>query len=291
MPSVSTNSQKSDAHSPSSAESTSAGSLLVFFLLAYALMWVCFFTVALAHIPAHSPLGVSLLLLGAFAPAVAALSLTVRAEGGTGVSALLSRVVQWQVPARWYVFALSYTVAVKLMVALTYRLITGVWPRFSSDPWYGIIAAILFSTPFQAGEEIGWRGYALPRLASRFGLAPASVLLGLIWGFWHLPQFFIAEGDTYGQSFFLFVAEVTAMSVAMAWLWAHTRRSLLLPMLLHAAINNSKDIVPSAVPGARNTFTMHGSLVLRITVLLLWVCATYFLARMPKIESVPETPP
>jgi hypothetical protein len=285
---MTTDSQKS--HSPSSVESTSTGFLLPFFLFAYALMWVCFFTVALTHIPARSPFGFSLLLLGAFAPAVAALSLTVRAEGSTGVSALIGRVFQWQVPARWYVFALSYTVAVKVVVALICRLITGIWPRFGTDSWYGIIAAILFSTPFQAGEEIGWRGYALPRLAMRFGLAPASVLLGLIWGFWHLPQFFIPEGDTYGQSFFLFTAEVTALSVAMAWLWAHTRRSLLLPMLLHAAVNNSKDIVPSAVPSARNTFTVHGSLVLWLTVLLLWVCAAYFLARMPKIESVPEAP-
>lgn len=276
---------KSDTD-PSKANRSS--SLLWFFLLSYAWMWLCFFTVALAHIPAHSALGFLLLLLGAFAPAFAALSLTALGQRSRGVNALLNHVVQWEVAWQWYIFAVGYTVTVKLTVALIHRGVTGMWPRFSTDPWYGIVAAIAFSTPFQAGEEIGWRGYALPRLAQRFGLAWASVLLGLIWGVWHLPQFFIPEGDSYGQSLVFFVAQVTALSVALAWLWAHTRRSLLLPMLLHAAVNNSKDIVPAAVPGVRNTFTLHASLVGWLTVLVLWMCGAYFLARMPKIECVPE---
>jgi len=137
------------------------------------------------------------------------------------------------------------------------------------------------STPVQAGEEIGWRGYALPRLAARFGLGRASILLGLLWGSWHLPQFFIPEADTYGQSFFVYVLQVTALSVAMAWLYARTNGSLLLVMLLHAAVNNAKDIVPSALPGADRTFGLSASLVAWLTVTLLWICAGYFLVRMP----------
>src|SRR5207247_10936925 len=106
------------------------------------------------------------------------------------------------------------------------------------------------SPPFRAGEGFGWRGYARPRLAARFGLGRASILLGLIWACWHLPQFFIPEADTYQQSFFVYVLQVTALSVAMAWLYARTNGSLLLGMLLHAAVNNATDIVPSALPGA-----------------------------------------
>ena len=68
--------------------------------------------------------------------------------------------------AFWYLFALAYIPAIKLTVALVHRLATGAWPRFGDEPWYGILAAIAFSTPFQAGEEIGGRGYALPRLAT-----------------------------------------------------------------------------------------------------------------------------
>ncbi len=66
----------------------------------------------------------------------------------------------------------------------------------------------------------------------------------------------------------------------MAWLYAHTNGSLLLVMLMHAAVNNSKDIVPSAVPGATQTFGLSASLVAWLTVALLWICAAYFLARM-----------
>lgn len=262
--------------------------LLQFFALAYAVMWVCFLTVALAPIPAGTPLGQLLLLLGAFAPSLAASWLTWRAEGGTGVGALLSRIIQWRVATRWYVFAAGFTVVLKLTVAMIYRAAVGSWPRFGTDPLYVIPFAILFSTPFQAGEEIGWRGYALPRLAARFGLPRASVLLGLIWGCWHLPQFFIREADTYQQSFFVYLLGVTGLSVAIAWLWERTGRSLLLPMLLHAAWNNSKDIVPSAVPGRTTTFGFHASLVGWLTLALLWTCAVYFLVDMSKTKSAPQ---
>jgi membrane protease YdiL (CAAX protease family) len=269
--------------------STPSVSLVLFFLLAYAVMWSCFITVAVAHIPARTPLAQLLLLLGAFAPSLAALCLTARAEGGAGVAALLRGVIQWRVAARWYVFAAGYTVVIKLTVAALHRLGTGAWPRFGTEPWYVIPLAILFSTPFQAGEEIGWRGYALPRLAAHFGLARASVLLGLIWGCWHLPQFFIREADTYRQSFFVYVLGVTAFSVAIAWLWERTGGSLLLPMLLHAAWNNSKDIVPSVISGGTNTFGLSTSLVGWLTVALLWVCAAYFLVDMSKEERPAQT--
>src|SRR6058998_1572306 len=157
---------------------------------------------------------------------------------------------------------------------------TGAWPRLGSEAWSLIPVAVAFSTPFQAGEEIGWRGYALPCLATRFGLARASVLLGLLWACWHLPQFFIPEADTFGQSFFVYVLQVTALSVAMAWLYARTNGSLLLIMLLHSAVNNAKDIVPSALPGAKSTFGLSASLVAWLTVTLLWIGAGYFLTTM-----------
>lgn len=256
------------------------GPLLKFFVLTYAVMWTFFFTVVAAGIPAYGPLGVVLLLLGTFAPSLVALWLTARAEGDSGLRTLLGGVLQWQVAGRWYLFALAYIPAIKLTVALVHRVATGAWPGFGSDSWYAILAAIAVSTPFQAGEEIGWRGYALPRLAARFGLARASLLLGLIWGCWHLPQFFLPEADTYGQSFLVFVLQVTALSVAMAWLYARTNGSLLLVMLLHAAVNNAKDIVPSMLPGAANPFGLRASLVAWLTVTLLWICAAYFLSTM-----------
>ena len=265
------------------------GPLVTFFVLTYALMWACFITVAAAGIPVYAPLGGVLVLLGTFAPSLVALWLTARTEGDGGVRALLGGVLRWRVATRWYVFALAYIPAIKLTVALVHRLATGAWPRFGDEPWYAILAAISFSTPFQAGEEIGWRGYALPRLAARFGLGRASILLGLIWACWHLPQFFIPEADTYGQSFLVYVLQVTALSVAMAWLYARTNGSLLLVMLLHAAVNNAKDIVPSALLGATNTFGLSASLVAWLTVALLWMCAAYFLTTMRRQAETSRT--
>jgi uncharacterized protein len=260
---------------------TRRGGLVAFFALAYALTWTAFIAVAAWRIPTRRPLGALLVLLGAFAPSLAAILLTARTEGSAGVRELLRPILKWQVGARWYLFALGYIPAVKLTAALVHRVAIGAWPRFGEEPWYLIPAAIAVSTPFQAGEEIGWRGYAIPRLAERFGLGRASLLLGIIWAFWHLPQFYIVEADTYGQSFPLFALQVTALSVAMAWLYARTMGSLLLVMLFHAAVNNAKDIVPSAVPGAADPLALSTSAVAWLTVALLWISAAWFLARMP----------
>lgn len=268
-----------------------SASLAVFFLLTYAVMWTFYFTVVAASIPARSALGTLLILLGAYSPSMVALALTARAEGAAGVRALLGRVVQWQVPARWYVFAVGYVAAIKLAAALIHRLAVGAWPRFGAEPLYLIPLAIVFSTPFQAGEEIGWRGYALPRMAARIGFARASVLLGLIWAFWHLPQFFIRDGDSYGQSFVVFVLQVIALTVAMVWLYAHSAGSLLPVIVLHSAANNSAGIVPSGVAGGTSTFGLSASstsLVGWLTVTLLWMCAVWFLARMPPWRDSPR---
>ena len=256
--------------------------ILKFFSLTFAATWICWAaSLAMSHrAPALAVLAGGLFLLGTFAPALVALALTERAEGHAATRALLGRVFHWQVGARWYLFAAGYIVTIKLAVALVIRLATGAWPRFGQQPWYLLAVAILFSTVVQAGEEIGWRGYALPRLAERFGLAPASIILGILWASWHLPLFFVPESDLSGQSFPLYLLQVTALSIAMAWLYWRTGGSLLLVMLLHAAINNTKDIVPSASPGATNSFTLSASLVAWLTVALLWIMAAYFLARM-----------
>ena len=261
---------------------SSASSLFVFFALAFALMWICFFTVAFVPIPLGSPLGGALILVGAFAPALAALAVTLHVEGRSGVIALLRRITRWSVAAKYYVFALGFMIALKLTAAMIYRASTSSWPRFDTSQWYLIPFAIALSTPFQAGEEIGWRGYALPRLADRFGLGSASVLLGFIWGVWHLPQFFIRDGDSYRRAFPVFVLQVTAMSVAFAWPYARTNGSLLLTMLLHAAINNSKDIVPSGLLGGTETFGFHASRISWISLVLLCASAAYFLNDMRK---------
>jgi membrane protease YdiL (CAAX protease family) len=270
------------------------GSLLKFFSLTYAVTWTCFISLVVlsgssaSADPARAVFRGLLLYLGIFAPSFVALGLTARAEGRAGALALLRRLVQWQVGARWYVFAAGYMAAIKLAVALVHRVITGSWPRFGDEAWYVMIAATVISTPVQAGEEIGWRGYALPRLAARLGLAGGSILLGILWACWHLPLFFLPAADTFGQSFPVYVLQVIAISVTMAWLYGRTKGSLLLVMLMHAAVNNTKDIVPSAVANAANPFALSTSLVAWLTTAFLWATAVYFLVRMPKPELARE---
>lgn len=279
-------------------------SLLKFFLLTFGVTWICWTasfvisyepaaifggvdaarTPSAAVNPAATLLAGAVLLLGVFAPGLIALALTKRNEGRAATLALLGRIFKWDVGWRWYLFALAYIPVVKLSVAVVHRVMTGAWPRFGETPWYLMVGAIAVSTWAQAGEEIGWRGFALPRLSQQFGLAPASIILGIIWATWHLPLFFFSSGDTRGQSFPLYLLQVTAVSVALAWLYWRTGGSLLLVMLLHAAVNNTKDIVPSADLKATNPWALSHSLVGWLTVAWLWIAAAYFLFRMRKIK-------
>jgi membrane protease YdiL (CAAX protease family) len=266
-------------------------SLLKFFLLTYIVTWTSW--IASATISGRNALlggtasppsrlaAISglLFLFGTVAPSLVALALTARAEGRAGTMALLSRVVRAPTAARWYVFAVSYFAAIKLGVALVHRIATGAWPPFSEETWYIMLVAVVLSTPVQAGEEIGWRGYALPRLAGQLGLARASIVLGLIWACWHLPVFFILGSDNFGRSFPVYLLAVTALSVAMAWLYWRTAGSLLLTMLMHSAVNNT-NIVPSAVLPGANPFSLNAPLVAWLTAALLWICALYFLVKM-----------
>src|SRR5207247_4571070 len=139
------------------------GPLVKFFLLTYAVMWTCFFTVVAAGIPVGTPLGVLLIHLGAYSPSLVALWLTARAEGGSGVRALLGRILQWRVPARWYLFAVGYIPALKLTAALVQRVATGPWPRPGRDAWYVIPGAVPLSPPLHAGAALGRGGRLVPR--------------------------------------------------------------------------------------------------------------------------------
>jgi membrane protease YdiL (CAAX protease family) len=254
--------------------------LLLFLILTYAVMWTMFIVVAVA-VPARTLPGSLMVLAGAYAPGLVAIALTWRERGRAGVRELLGRILIADVPVRLYVIAVTYMAAIKLATAVLHRAIAGAWPRFETGSLYLIPLAIAFSTPFQAGEEIGWRGFALPRLAERFGLRGASLLLGVIWALWHVPQFFIADADTYHQSFPVWAGQVVAISVAMAWLYARSGGSLLLPMLMHAAINNSKDIVPAGRAEPPGVFSLQAPAVSWIALALMWIAAGYFLARMP----------
>jgi membrane protease YdiL (CAAX protease family) len=94
------------------------------------------------------------------------------------------------------------------------------------------------------GEEFGWRGYALPVLQDRLGWRVASLGLGLVWGVWHLPLFFIDGTAQAHIPLALFLLSVVAMSVVFAWLVNRTAGSVVAALLFHTAINFWPSVVP-----------------------------------------------
>ena len=262
--------------------------LVLFFPLTFALTWTSWIAAVLAVREAgpggafRSGVTNLLVVLGIVAPAIVALGLTAWSDGREGLGALLRRLVEWEVPARWYVFAVGYMVAVKVTAAVAYRIVGGTWPVLGYQTWYLMLAATAFSTVIggQAGEELGWRGYALPRMEALWGLGPASLVLGIIWAAWHLPLFYMPGADTYGQSFPLYLVQVMGLSVAIGWLYGNTKRSLLLAMLMHAALNNMAGIVPGVARPATNPFVPEAALLGWLTAGVIWMAAIYFLLRM-----------
>jgi hypothetical protein len=118
------------------------------------------------------------------------------------------------------------------------------------------------------------------RLAKRIGLAWASLVVGVVWALWHLPLFFLAGSGSTGQSFPLYLLHVTALSVAMAWLYWRSAGSLLLVMLMHASVNNTTNVVPAALPNAADPFAVRGSFVAWATVAVSWALAAVLLHQM-----------
>lgn len=261
--------------------------LVAFFLLTFAFTWTAWIVPAALLAPGNAGffgLGGPVFLLGVFTPAFVALALTAYCEGRAGVARLLAPIGKWQVGAPLYLFAIGYMAATKLLAALIHRMAVGAWPAFGDTPWPLMLGAILVSTWTQAGEEVGWRGYALPRLATHLGLGGASIALGVIWALWHLPLFFLPGSGSDGQSFPIYLAQVTGLSVAMAWLYWRARGSLLLVMLMHASVNNTIGIVPAAVPDAVHPMSLEGSLVAWATVGVSSVVAALLLLQMRGAE-------
>jgi uncharacterized protein len=256
--------------------------IVLFFAATFVASWTLWFLAS--QLTAGDELGLDirtlLFLPGTFTPAFVALWLSARRDRSRGVRALLGRITRWDVPLRWYAFALAFMVGVKLLAAAIFRLVEGTWPAFGPVPLYLLLGAAVFSTPFQVGEELGWRGFALPRLAARIGLRWAAVLLGVVWALWHLPLFYLHGADMTGQPFPVFLMSVTALSVAMAWLYERSGGSLLVVMLMHAAVNNTTGVVPagSVVPG--NPMTVSATSMAWLTAGVLCVAALVLLATM-----------
>jgi membrane protease YdiL (CAAX protease family) len=118
--------------------------------------------------------------------------------------------------------------------------------QFSSLSPLAVVVFVLV-----VGEEVGWRGFALPRLLERQSALQASLVLGLLWGLWHLPTFFIPGTPQAGIPIPAHLVYVIALSVLFTWMYLHTRGSLLLATLFHGAVNTLGFINPAVDPSLR----------------------------------------
>jgi membrane protease YdiL (CAAX protease family) len=211
--------------------------LIAFFVLAYLLTW---WTYPLLR---FNPL---LGIPGLFGPALAAIIMAAVTGGKSGVRALLSRVVLWRVGLRWYVIALGLPTVLALATAgLSYLLGSS---EFIQAGRVSVLDFVVFV--LVVGEELGWRGYALPLLLEKRSAVTASLILGVIWGVWHLPTFVIPGTPQYGLPFAAFLLLTIEYSILMTWVFLNTRASVLIATLFHGAINLSQGFFLGGIEGA-----------------------------------------
>jgi uncharacterized protein len=198
--------------------------LIVFFVLAYVFSWWPWPLYAFGLSP--SPI----IAFGPFLAAILVLALT---TGKGGVVTLLRRMVRWRVRPVWYAVALLLPVAISGGAALLNVVVLGASAPSPAElgAWSGLVPTffLLLLVPGTGGawEEPGWRGYALPKLQGGHSALLASLILGVVWAFWHLPLMVI------GQIHLSDPVYIVAWTVVLTWVFNNTNGSVLIAMLMH----------------------------------------------------------
>ena len=242
--------------------------LLSYFALVFAITWGGFvLAVGPGRIPATKeefatmPLGAILAVLTG--PSVAGILLTGLVYGREGFRNLFTRITKWRVGARWYGVALLTAPLVSTAVLIPLSLISPVFLPgiFASDAkvsfvLMGIVVALIVGI----FEELGWTGFAVPTLLRlRYGVLSTGLIVGVLWGAWHLPINFWGSGVTSGElslAIFLpvwllgtLVGSLTAYRVLVVWVYERTG-SLLVAMLMHVSLATFTFILTPPLGGA-----------------------------------------
>lgn len=247
--------------------------LWAFVFLTFAWSWTCWLS-SPAVKPQSPSLAAMLMFAGSFGPSMAAVIVVANAGGRVGLRAWLGRCLQWRIGWGWVALALLLPAALTALAAVLHIALGGSIPA-SPAAGHALMTAANFFLVFliggPLGEEFGWRGYALPSLQERLDWRVASLGLGLVWGLWHLPLFFIAGTSQAHIPLALFLLSVVAMSVVFAWLVNRCAGSVVAALLLHTGINFWPSII-AVLPtgeGHRPYALLVAMLVLMALVLLL----------------------
>jgi uncharacterized protein len=232
--------------------------LLFYVLIAYGGTWIVWLPFLLSAdglglMSFSSPL--PLIVIGGLAtftgPALAAFVMTGVTEGRAGIRRLLQKIVLWRVGLRWYLFAL---LGLPVILALGAIVVPGNLASFQPmDPLSLLLAylpffvypALLIGGPL--GEEPGWRGFALPRLQQLHGPLVGSLILGVVWTFWHVAPVWLASWYGAGilniYNFVLYLLFITSWTIVMTWVYNNTKGSVFMAILAHASV----DAFPNAI--------------------------------------------
>jgi len=247
--------------------------LLTFCALTFGWTWGLWGVVTL--IGASAPgLSGSLFLASAFGPGMGAFVTVLAFQGKAGFASWLTRCLRWRLGWGWYALAVL-AAPLAMGIALGLHAVSGgtIPPMPVQGPILIIVAQFALITVFGGplGEEFGWRGYALPVLTDVLGWRWAAVLIGVLWGGWHLPLFWMPGTAQADLPMGLFLASTVALSVVFARLSVNTQFSVLPAILLHGAINWSSLVLPIMPKGGDTrpyTIVMGLVMVLAVAVML-----------------------
>ncbi len=252
--------------------------LLMYVVGTFSVAWLVWIPLVLAeHGLMAVPIAPTLLLFaGTYAPTITAIGLTVWRWRGRGLRTLFGQALRWRVGYWWYVIAIVGPALVMGGAVGMHLLLGGTAPQFPAlQRWplvlINFVAVLLLGGPL--GEEFGWRGFALPLLQQRLSVGWASLVLGSVWGVWHLPLFFTRMTLQHTLPVELFLAQTVGLTIIFTWFYNSTGGSLLIILLAHTAVNTLAQplgIVPAATGSLRPYV---------LSTLLVWVGALAVLYR------------
>jgi membrane protease YdiL (CAAX protease family) len=222
---------------------------------------------------------------GSFGPAVAAVLVVLRSRGWNGVRSLLAPLLWWRWGLTWWIVVLAGPLALVGVAVVVLPLIGTELSAAPSIPWgqMALLLPVILVVGGPLGEEIGWRGYALPELLTKQGPIAASVIVAGIWMLWHLPLFWVPGATQEGSSIIVFLALVLALSILTTWIYLETNRSLLAAVMFHFSINVSTYYVPLIWPSVDGLVLFD-----EVLVVVVWLAAFAAMIRLWRHRYVEE---